>query len=198
MAASVTMNDRSVAMLGWIIPAPFATPNARIVPSPIVAAAETSFGFVSVVMIAREKSSNPSAVGAISLIALPMRSMGSCHPITPVLATAISCGEHPTAAAAAVAIAAAFRSPSSPVHAFAMPELATIARSVPDSRCFRVRTHGAAMTWFVVKTPAAVHGRSDTMSPTSSRSATPVFTPALAAPARNPPGAFVMATTGAM
>ena len=99
-------------MFGWIIPAPLAVPIARIVPlSRLVCAATICFGFVSVVMIAREKSGKPVSVGLIAAIAGTMRSIGSCQPMTPVLATPISYGEQPTAFAAATAMATAFRSP---------------------------------------------------------------------------------------
>ena len=67
-------------------------------------------------------------------------------PMTPVLATATSYGSQPIFAAAASAIAMASRSPCGPVQAFAFPELTTIPRSFPRSRCRRVTTQGAAIT----------------------------------------------------
>jgi hypothetical protein len=91
MFASVTTNESSVAMFGWIIPAPFAVPMARMtLPEPSVFAATTCLGFVSVVMIARAKSEKAVWLGWISAIAFVIRAIGSCQPMTPVLATAIS------------------------------------------------------------------------------------------------------------
>ena len=120
-AASVVTNARSVAMFGWIIPAPFATPPMRTVPAGRCTSRSVTLGRVSVVMIARDASSQPLSVSAIVGRTAAMRSTGSLNPITPVLATATSYGEHPRTAAAASAIAIASRSPCSPVQAFALP-----------------------------------------------------------------------------
>src|SRR5439155_3425298 len=51
-----------------------------------------------------------------------------------------------------------------PVHAFALPEFATIARATPPrTRSMHSRT-GAAHTWFVVNMPATAAGPSQTIS----------------------------------
>ena len=184
--ASVVTNARSVAMCGWIIPAPFATPPRRTGPRARPTSRCASLGFVSVVMIARAIASPASVESFIPATALAIRSTGNGTPMTPVLATATSYGDARTSAAAALAIATASSSPCSPVHAFAFPLLTTIARNVPPARCRRVTTHGAAMTWFVVKIPAALHGRSDAITATSSRSGMPCFTPAAATAPLNP------------
>ena len=139
-------------MFGWIIPAPFATPPIRTVPAERCISRSVTLGRVSVVIIAREVSSQPPSVSSMPGSTAAMRSTGSLKPMTPVLATATSYGVHSTTAAAASAIAIASRSPCSPVHAFALPELTTMARSGPRSTCRRVTRHGAAMTWLVVKT----------------------------------------------
>src|SRR6185503_6095004 len=185
-AASVVTNASSVAMFGWIIPAPFATPPMRTVPAVRFSSRSATLGRVSVVMIARDVSSQPLSARTIPGSTAAIRSTGSLKPITPVLATATSYGEQLRTAAAASAIAIASRSPCSPVQAFALPEFTTIARSGPRSTWRRLTTHGAAMTWLVVNTAAAVQGRSETMSATSKRSGRPYFTPAFAAPARKP------------
>ena len=186
--ASVMTNASSVAMFGWIMPAPLAMPRTTTSIPPTPTATPMVFDRVSVVMIASATSPYPTSVGVMARTAVAMRWSGRGTPMTPVLATATSWRAQPIFSAAAPAIATASRSPCSPVQAFAFPLLTTIARSAPRSRCRRVTTQGAAMTWFVVNTPAALQGRSATMSPTSRRSGTPVFTPALAAPARKPLG----------
>ena len=89
-AASVVTNARSVAMFGWIIPAPFATPPMRTVPAGRCTSRSVTLGRVSVVMIARDASSQPLSVSAIVGRTAAMRSTGSLNPITPVLATATS------------------------------------------------------------------------------------------------------------
>ena len=133
-------------MFGWIIPAPFAIPPMRTVPPERRTSRSAIFGRVSVVMIARDASSQPDSESAMRPIAGPTRSIGSGTPMTPVLATAISCASTCSRAAAAVAMSTASRSPCGPVQAFALPEFTTMPRRCPLERCFLVTTQGAAIT----------------------------------------------------
>ena len=55
-------------------------------------------------------------------------SIGSCRPIIPVEQTMICSGLQPSAAAAVAAVRRTFSSPTAPVAALALPELATTAR----------------------------------------------------------------------
>ena len=59
MAASVVINTSMVAMLGWIMPLPFAIPPSRQVFPPRVNSTAASFITVSVVMIAAAASLSP-------------------------------------------------------------------------------------------------------------------------------------------
>ena len=85
-----------------------------------------------------------------------------------------------------------------PVQALALPLLTTTARIGPRRRSVSwLITTGAALTRLRVKTPAAVHGRSLTMSAMSSRSPSPSpRMPAAAAAARKPAGAHTPARSG--
>ena len=116
-----------------------------------------------------------------------MVSIGRNCPITPVDATRTSLSSAPTADAAALTIVQASRMPRSPVQAFALPLLTTIARmEVERASCSFTTTIGAAFTTLVVTTAAAVAGGSDTSRQRSSFSfLTPQWIPA----ARNPFGA---------
>ncbi len=142
-------------MFGWIIPAPFAMPPMRTAPPESVTSRCAILGFVSVVMIARDASSQPASASLMRPIAGVIRPIGIETPMTPVLATATSSGSTPRSAPAAVAIASASRSPCGPVQAFALPEFTTIPRRCPRATFFFVTRQGDAITWFVVKTAAA-------------------------------------------
>ena len=130
---------------------------------------------VSVVMIASSAASCPSAssLKAAKSLSIPCSTAarGSGTPITPVEATATcSAGTAPplsetvSRSAVRAAMRRAARSPASPVQALAFPELAIIARSVPAAACSLLTMTLAACTRFVVNTPAAAHGLSDTIS----------------------------------
>ena len=90
ISASVMTNARSVAMFGWIIPAPFAMPWSRTTPAPRSSVTPIDLGLVSVVIIARAASFQLFSRSSISPKAFAMRSTGKGHPMTPVLATATS------------------------------------------------------------------------------------------------------------
>ena len=88
-------------MFGWIIPAPLAIPRRCTTPPASGTSTPIVFWRVSVVMIARATSPHPAWRGSISRTALAMRSIGSGTPMTPVLATATSCGSQPIFSAVA-------------------------------------------------------------------------------------------------
>src|SRR5690242_16479115 len=123
------------------------------------------------------------------------RSRSSATPMTPVDATRTSVGSHPSAAAAADAIARAVSIPSAPVHAFAQPLLMTTALAwPPDAAMYSraIRT-GAACALFVVNTAAADARASAATSDTSRPDfLIPDATPA----ARKPAGAATPPATG--
>ena len=90
--------------------------------------------------------------------------MGSGTPITPVDATRTNPVGRSSASAARRAISAASARPASPVQALALPLLTTIACARPAEIARCVYRTGAALTRFVVKTPAADAGTSATRS----------------------------------
>ncbi len=92
-----------------------------------------SFGYVSVVMMARAASAPPSAESAAVAAGrpVPKGAMGRCTPMTPVDATSTSEAGQPTASPAITAVSRAASRPGSPVAAFALPEFTTTARAVP-------------------------------------------------------------------
>ena len=117
MRASVVTNASIVARLGAIIPTPFALPPTRYGSASAVA----DFGTVSVVMMARAKSSPP--VDDSPLVSAGSAAMSSAmckgSPMTPVEHGRSSSAERPASVAAASVAAIASRSPRSPVAAFA-------------------------------------------------------------------------------
>ena len=133
-----------------------------------------NLGKASVVMNARVKPS-ASRLPRLSTregTASRQRSILSWSPMTPVDMGMISCGASPVRAATMRRVSRQFSRPSSPVQALAWPELASTARQVPYSRR--------------VCRPASTAGRSETISPRSSRPA--FLKPAAAAPAEKPRG----------
>ncbi len=148
--ASVRTIPRVVAISGAIIPEPFAMPSTLALP----AFAEHILGYVSVVIMACAKrvasGLNPSTRGAIFFMIF---SAGSLTPITPVDSGMTSCCPTPSSEAMHfIMMEASFR-PASPVHAFALPELATIALITPFLTKSTPIITGAAFTRFLVKAP---------------------------------------------
>ena len=134
-----------VAMLGWIIPEPFAMPPTR-----------QGFPFrmnanVSVVMIASAAASPPVSERPADSASPAARigSMGSGSPITPVEATITSFSATPVIRAARPHILRAFCSPSA-LQVFALPLLTTTACAVPSAKCSLVTAIGAPLTLFCV------------------------------------------------
>src|SRR5262245_17857663 len=108
------------------------------------------------------------------------------EPITPVDITSACSARAPTASAAHAAICRASAIPCSPVHAFATPELIATTRIDSLGVRSRLTVTGAAHTRFLVYTPAATAGRSDTTSVKSSLRLR--FTPQQTPAARKPCG----------
>src|SRR5690348_6391862 len=150
------------------------------------------FGRVSVVIIARVKPPNPSAVRSAALTkagtALRMRSTRKGRPITPVEQTNICSGSQPSSRATPWAVAWDAAIPSSPVAQFAFREFTITARMRDaDLRKWRrQRTTGAACTRFWVKTAAAATSSSAIINPKSRLGA--FRKPQFVAANRNPRG----------
>ncbi len=131
--ASVVTTASSVAMSGWIIPAPLAMPPMMMGPPGVSRRTATCFGLVSVVMIARAASTPPSgeSFAAASRSPPDTLSTGRGTPMTPVESTNAVCGGSPAASSAARAIARAASSPAAPVHALATRAFIATARVRP-------------------------------------------------------------------
>ena len=161
--ASVVINASIVHIFGWIIPEPFAIPPIVTSVSPAINVTATSFFFVSVVMIAFA-ASVPLARSAFfplasSVIPALILSIGICIPITPVEPTRTPFSSIPRTFPASLAVSSQYFIPSSPVHAFAIPEFTITACDfcLLSAICLSHFT-GAAFTTFVVNVPATLHG----------------------------------------
>ena len=121
-----------VAMSGWIMPDPLATPTSSTVRPPTSARADAPFGKVSVVPIARATCSQ-LAGGAAAASASPASALstGSGTPMTPVEDTNTSSGAQPVIHATLAAIASTASRPAAPVKALALPAFTTSARARP-------------------------------------------------------------------
>ena len=141
------MKQSMVPMLGWIIPEPLAmAPRVTSFP-PRVREKASSFFTVSVVMMARAASSEPSGPSLAARAGIPawMAVMLMVWPMTPVEATAKSSGARPVAWAAARHMAWAF-SWLMGQQALALPLFATTPQATPFSRWSMVTYRGAAFT----------------------------------------------------
>jgi hypothetical protein len=143
-----------------------------------------SFGRVSVVIIARQKSWPPFGVGFILGMPALILFIGNGTPMTPVLATRTSSGDMLSLAAVSSAISRASASPCPPIQALAQPEFTTIACARFLAIWLWDKMTGADLIWLVVKTPAALQGTLEQRMAKSSSSLP--FIPAATAPARNP------------
>ena len=123
-----------VAMLGWIIPAPFATPAMLTSFSPMGIFAEAIFGRVSVVRMAPAKARSatlpaaafPTSAGSAAMIF----SEGNGTPMMPVEDGNTWCGLRARPFANARQVSLHVASPSGPVAQFALPEFTSTARMV--------------------------------------------------------------------
>src|SRR5262249_49722219 len=169
---------RVVAILGWIMRAPWAQPALWTGLPAILNEAAAVFGRVSVVQIARDTSAKERAEARTLResfgSARKIRSTGSCTPITPVEQTNISSASQFNRVAASATVRSAAAWPCAPVAKLALPAFTTTARIRPFDalRCFLQMSTGAATTRFCVKTAAAEAG---TSLEKIARSSAPVF-----------------------
>ena len=189
IAASVVSTQSMVAMFGLIMPAPLAMPPMRKAPDSVSTAKETSFGNVSLVMMAWAHF-NPARRDK-RMVATPVsiRLIGSGMPIRPVEQTKNCSKVSPTRAAAAAAMARASARPCGPVQALAFPLLRITARIFPNLRCSMETWTGAALTRLVVKVAADVHGVCEISSAVSSRLSSGSLMPQATLPQKKPPAA---------
>ena len=176
-----------VAILGWIIPEPLATPPTVIV-WPVDATKDTavSLGWVSVVIMARASSGPPSELSAIASTPERISDMGSSTPMTPVLHTSTSSAVSPSLPAASRVISSASLYPCAPTQVLAMPAFTMRARPRPVATRSRSRSTVAERMAEVVNTPPMAHGVSDARIARSSLSSPRVFKPMKTPPAEKP------------
>ena len=145
------MKTSIVAILGCIIPEPFAIPPMRHSFPSISKETATCFICVSVVII-------PSAAASLLFSARPPTSAGIPEakgaisigrPITPVEAITISSGVSPSASAASLLTLFAISMPSA-LQVLAFPLLQITACAFPSFKCSFVTVMGAPFTRFVV------------------------------------------------
>src|SRR3989338_5233283 len=152
-----------VAIFGAIIPAPFTIPaSTAFLPFKEQVAEEilTKRSVVRIASAACKKESSERAAAAFS-IPLLMFSMGIATPIIPVEEGITSPGSIPSLAPTSRHIISASRTPPAPVHALALPLLTTTAWMNPRLIRLIPTSTGAALTLLVVKSAAAVAGRSE-------------------------------------
>ena len=120
-------------MSGAIMPAPLATPPIVTSPPASSTVSASILVRVSVVRIASAARSPPSAPSSAAAWSMPARTLGigKGTPMTPVDATRTCSESISSAAPAHAAMAQVSARPDSPVQAFALPLLATIARARP-------------------------------------------------------------------
>ena len=160
-----------VAMSGAIMPAPLAKPLMVMLVLPSRAVAVASLGNVSVVMMARAASTQPSPCAACVRASNtpPNLRASSGSPMTPVDARKTSPGLQSTALAARSAVSLVAARPFLPVNALALPELTTRARARPGFSRARHHSTGAEGHLERVKTPATVVPGASNASITSVR-----------------------------
>ena len=168
-AASVVQRASMVAMFGASMAAPLAMPPT-VNPSPETT---TSFGTVSVVMMALAASAADSArpVRAITIgsISGMTWSIGNGMPIRPVWQIRISSAVAPMSPATAVHSRSAASRPGTPVATLALPDVRITPAALPPvaARWARLTCTGAAAARLVVKTPAAGTARPSAVATTA-------------------------------
>ena len=205
--ASVAMNASIVAMLGWIMPTPFAIPatiTARGRASGPGSSRRTlaALGRVSVVISCSASVPNAASDAVRPLVARRVtgsrsRSTGKREPMSPVETASVSSRSTPRLAARRSPSSAWSRSPTSPVPAFAQPlveRMATV-RPAAASRWARLRRTGAAGRRLVVNVPATLAGPFVVARIPRSRPPEALM-PAATAPARKPAGRRTTSSTG--
>src|SRR3989338_3187660 len=181
-----------VAMLGAIIPAPLTIPATTALFPLKEHRRAAIFTKRSVVQMAVAASTNECADTRRAALLMPVLifSMGSGTPISPVEEGSTSPGSIRRRRAASRHMASASLSPLAPVQALALPLFITTAWIFPPlSRFTPARTAGD-LTALVVKSAAAVAGRSETIS---ARSFFLLFLMPQATPANLKPGILMLA-----
>jgi hypothetical protein len=145
-------------MSGAIMPLPLAMPLMRTSAPSMRATRVAALGNVSVVMMPRAASPQPSSRSPACRpgSAATSRSCGNTSPITPVEARKTCLGGQPTRSAAACAVATQATRPARPVKTLAFPALTTTARALAPFSAARHQSTGAPGQRLRVKTPAAV------------------------------------------
>ena len=204
--ASVMRTASIVAMPGWIMPTPLATPETRTVTgipcvpgsSTVVVAALAVESVVRRALAAARSASgwSPSA-GTRRVRPSVTRGTGRRAPMTPVESVSVWRGSMPRAAARAAAISAWSVSPAGPVAALALPLVLITALAQPRRprpagsvarRCCCERRTGAAAMRLRVNRAATAAGR-PVATPMMARSGRPLaLMPALRPPATKPAG----------
>ena len=174
--ASVITTASMVAMPGWIMPTPLATPETRTVtgfPSApgrstvVVAALAVESVVRSALAAARSASGRSPSAGTRRVRPSVTRGTGRRAPMTPVESVRVCRTSMPRAVARAAAISAWSASPAAPVAALALPLVLITALARPRRprpagsvarRCCCDRRTGAAAMRLRVKTAAAAAG----------------------------------------
>ena len=195
VTASVVRTQSMVAISGANIAAPLAMPPT-VTPSRSIT---TSLAKLSVVMMAvAARLADASSVPRVSAsTATPGRaeSSGNGMPMRPVWQISTSVVGRPIDVLTSLQSAWQDASPSSPVAAFAFPEVSSTALATDPlaARCARLVCTGAAGALFCVKTAAATAGVVDT---TRAASGTPeALMPTDAPVAEKPAGAVTLMGT---
>ena len=160
-----------VAMSGAIMPAPLAMPLIVTGTPPSLTVAVATFGKVSVVMIARPRSSIAGRGLTRERLEHAVEFAGierlADHAGRGEIDLVGGCSRRPSPRAAAVSAIACL--PFLPVKALALPELTTSARAVPSFSASRHQSTGADGHFERVKTPATAVPSSSSASSTSVR-----------------------------
>ena len=168
MSASVVIKQSIVAMLGCIIPDPFATPPIFTSFPAILKLYAASFFTVSVVIIACAKSSEPVYESSLTALGTPSSKVSNFKgsPITPVELTKTSSFFISKTSASNLHVFSATSIPFT-AHVFAFPLLHITALIFPSFICSLSTAIGAPLTLFCVKTAATLHSLSLTIIPKS-------------------------------
>ena len=193
-AASVVQRASIVAMLGASMAAPLAIPPT-VKPGP---ATTTSFGTVSVVMMARAAAA-PASFPSTRACTMAARlgstvSIGNEMPMRPVWQMRICAEDAPMPPATAAHTRSAASRPAAPVAAFALPDVSTTPAALPlvAARWVRLTWTGAAAARFEVNTPAHGTAWPSAVATTATSSASFALMPADPPAATKPLGAVTL------
>ena len=185
---SLVINESIVAIFGWIIPDPFATPaTVTSVPS---WSKDTAISFVllSVVKIDLANPGPSFLESSILGIYFLIRAIGSSTPMIPVDATAIESRSIDREFDTILAVSLASIYPWFPTAQLAQPEFTTTALSFFSLRTSLVQVTEGETTEFWVNVPALTHSVSEKIIPISLLSCPGDLIPANIDPDKNPFG----------